>query len=699
MNFSIGAVATPLYSAKIYDTPGSPSSFFTSDKIYWYRSDDQNSLKFYSVLTLTPPIDSALERYGGIIYSPTSDVDSNIIDEGKFFVSGERLNEDVTIDFDTNNGLEFLYIDDPTANITFGSKLTSTYRANGTQYSLNSKVSLNKTLKAIATDAMSIEGAARVHIESGTDTPQLIFSSQEDLNNSVTITGGRGFVTIDSGISLTEISPSESLKVTASRNTSLEFSGDFDFLQTIVFAEDTRIVSIIGSAGFIFSDDINLASGKIALGGAASQFGDICGNGVILSSDYIITSLDEVGDFVEIAGVYSENTSWNFDGGITRYEVTSDGLHVESSNESGSVIFSQTINKTADVESWSISADRNLFHYNPPDAGSQTNIGSETQNLENTEIQGSSESEISGSNDINIQVLSESESGSYSETSISTDAESNNSIDSNDLEIQDSHDSNAQDTIGTETQDSSNSIDNATNFYFATSNFDNILSISSANDGKTFNLTENQADAFIISPPSKNAYITIENVEFDENDTLILNGFNIDTISADNLVAGGKMIFESNGFSVTLDGTTSAKNLDASILHVSDESHNDQILTWANKSNSTLDFSDFDSAILHFDNTSNNFIIGTQFNDTIHAGLNDSIFGGGGLDEILNFNSTNMLILDAEISNFFTNNDDLLIQLKNNSSIRLEGVVGFIDTVQIFDSSNERRFSINVPTT
>ena len=47
----------------------------------------------------------------------------------------------------------------------------------------------------------------------------------------------------------------------------------------------------------------------------------------------------------------------------------------------------------------------------------------------------------------------------------------------------------------------------------------------------------------------------------------------------------------------------------------------------------------------------------------------------------------------------FTDGDDLTIQLENNSSIRLDGVVGFIGEVTVFDSSNERRFSIDVPTT
>ncbi|MBR1420680.1 MAG: hypothetical protein IJ575_06480, partial [Selenomonadaceae bacterium] len=136
-----------------------------------------------------------------------------------------------------------------------------------------------------------------------------------------------------------------------------------------------------------------------------------------------------------------------------------------------------------------------------------------------------------------------------------------------------------------------------------------------------------------------------------------------------------------------------------SILHISDDSHEDQILTWANSSNTTLDFSNSDSAILHFDNIGDNFLIGTQFNDTIHVGNSDSVFGGGGSDEILDFNSTDLLVINAGISNVFTDGDDLTIQLENNSSIRLDGVVGFIGEVTVFDSSNERRFSIDVPTT
>ena len=92
-------------------------------------------------------------------------------------------------------------------------------------------------------------------------------------------------------------------------------------------------------------------------------------------------------------------------------------------------------------------------------------------------------------------------------------------------------------------------------------------------------------------------------------------------------------------------------------------------------------------------------ILGGDYNDTIHVGNSDSVFGGGGSDEILDFNSTNLLVINAGISNFFTDGDDLTIQLENNSSVRLDGVVGFIGEVTVFDSSNERRFSIDVPTT
>ncbi|MBR1420116.1 MAG: hypothetical protein IJ575_03525, partial [Selenomonadaceae bacterium] len=387
MEISVGAIANEISSDNI------DNSKFTAGKIYWYNSNDGT---FYCELPIpmqyTSPssIRGALAKYSGIVYASSNT--SNEVDRGSLFVCGFRMTENVTIDFDTSSGLKLYYNFDPSI---LGLNFSKYYKQNN-----NGKYQLaygsSRVVRALVDNSFSIEGAAQVQINAGVDKPELIFSAVENLSNEVTITGGKGFVTINSGISLFESSPDENLTITASSDTSLGFS-DVDQLQTIIFDSETTFVSIIGSASFEFDDEMHISSGEISLGGSSSIFGDISGNGVILSAGEVVESLDNIGDFVVISGIYGDNTAWSESGGETRFEVVSGGLNVVSRDENDNVIFNQTLNG----ESWSIPSDRNLFGYIPD--GSQGSNGSSDLNgssgsNENSDLNGSNGS--GGSSDL-----------------------------------------------------------------------------------------------------------------------------------------------------------------------------------------------------------------------------------------------------------------------------------------------------------
>ena len=233
-----------------------------------------------------------------------------------------------------------------------------------------------------------------------------------------------------------------------------------------------------------------------------------------------------------------------------------------------------------------------------------------------------------------------------------------------------------------------------TDYFHVTRSLKSNVTLTGGNDSWNFYY----ATSGVVSSQSDQARITITDIDFDSGD-VILTDAGVQNLTGD-FFSQGKFYNFSNARHASVSGAiarnvfdasdiVSTLGMDFSMARFANRSdakigssmsiENVVNVIWVNDSASVIELADQTGSILFFTDSNNvgdQLYLGSQnFDDTIHAGFNDTIDGGGGNDQIYVGSSTNV-IYSAGNDTIMNWNSSAVIDLNDLASIPAISVSG-----------------------